>query len=779
MLDVKLPRVKPPNALQISVTGIVQGVGFRPFVHRLAQRHQLDGWVRNTSGTVEIRVEGTERALGDFRRDLEGETPPLCRIGSVVVVTVESDDITGFRIKASAPRPQERQAVSPDMSSCSSCLEEMYHPGNRRYRYPFITCTDCGPRITVIDDIPYDRERTSMRMFEQCPACLREYHDADSRRFHCQTNSCPICGPNLTWVDPSGRRLRGNRLALEAAATALRQGAVVALRGLGGFHLAVDATNEDAVELLRRRKRREAKPLAVMVRTTEEAHALARLTDAEVASLESPERPIVLVNMVPRGPLAGAIAPGLTCAGVMLAYTPLHHLLLDLVDRPLVMTSGNLSEEPIAASNDEALERLRHIADGFLLHDRDIVNRYDDSVLAVAPSGGAIMLRRARGYAPRPVSLPLATPEPLVAVGPQLKSTFTLAHDGEAFISQHLGDLENMSTLEHFQASLARYQRLFRIRPTVAVRDLHPGYLSTRIAEDLGLERVMTVQHHHAHIAAVMGEHGLVEPVLGVAYDGTGYGDDGTVWGAEIMVADLTGYQRVAHLRPAPLPGGDAAVRAPWRVALGYRSLDPGAVGDAFALSLSAARELEREIVEQQLARHLNSPMASSMGRLFDAAASVLGIRQQTRYEGQAAMELEARAGWRAAELLPYDIAPVDGCWVLDPLPILVALGERRAAGGDPGDLAAAFHDTVIAATAELLNRAREASGLRRVVICGGSFQNVRLHVGLRRRLAAEGYTVLAPIELSPNDGAVSYGQAVVAAAQLQADSNNTESRRE
>jgi len=779
MPDVTMPRVKSANALQISVTGIVQGVGFRPFVHRLADRHQLAGWVRNTSGTVEIRVEGPERALRDFRHDLEGTTPPLCRIGSVTVATVEPNAITGFRIEASEPRPEERQAVSPDMSLCGACLKELSDPGNRRYRYPFITCTDCGPRITVIDDIPYDRERTSMRTFEQCPACLREYHAPNSRRFHCETNSCPICGPMLTWVGPSGGRMLGNHPALRAAAAALRQGAIVALRGLGGFHLAVDATNGAAVERLRHRKRREAKPLAVMVRTTAEAHDLARLTDAEEALLESPERPIVLVDMIPNEPLAGAISPGLTRAGVMLAYTPLHFLLLDLVDRPLVMTSGNFSDEPIAAGNEEALERLHHIADGFLLHDREIVNRYDDSVMSVPPDGDAIVLRRARGYAPRPVSLPVATPEPLVAVGPQLKSTFTLAHGNQAFVSQHLGDLENLSTLQHFQISLARYQRLFRIRPTVAVRDLHPGYLSTRIADELGLDRVMTVQHHHAHIAAVMGEHGLVEPVLGVAYDGTGYGDDGTVWGAEIMVADLTGYRRVAHLRPAPLPGGDTAVRAPWRVALGYRSLEPTANDEAFAHPLSAVHERERSIVEQQLARRLNAPMASSMGRLFDAAASILGLRQEIKYEGQAAMELEALAGWRASGPLPYAITAVDDRWVLDPLPILVALGERRAAGVDPADLAAAFHDTVIAATAELLHRAREASGLCHVVVSGGSFQNIRLHVGLRRRLAAEGYTVLAPLELSPNDGAVSYGQAVVAAARLHTDSTFSASRRD
>jgi hydrogenase maturation protein HypF len=516
-----------------------------------------------------------------------------------------------------------------------------------------------------------------------------------------------------------------------------------------------------------------------MVRTTAEVHELARLTDAEEALLESPERPIVLVDMIPNGPLAGAIAPGLTRAGVMLAYTPLHVLLLNLVDRPLVMTSGNVSDEPIAAGCEDALERLHHIADGFLLHDRDIVNRFDDSVMSVSPDGDAIVLRRARGYAPRPVSLPVATPEPLMAVGPQLKSTFTLAHGNQAFVSQHLGDLENLSTLQHFQISLARYQRLFRIRPTVAVRDLHPGYLSTRIADELGLDRVMAVQHHHAHIAAVMGEHGLVEPVLGVAYDGTGYGDDGTVWGAEIMVADLTQYRRVAHLRPAPLPGGDAAVRAPWRVALGYRSLEPTASDDAFAHPLSVVHERERAIVEQQLARRLNAPMASSMGRLFDAAASVLGLCQEIKYEGQAAMELEALAGWRASGPLPYAITAIDDRWVLDPLPILVALGERRAAGVDPADLAAAFHDTIIAATAELLHRVREASGLCQVVVSGGSFQNIRLHMGLRHRLAAEGYTVLAPLELSPNDGAVSYGQAVVAAARLHTDPTFTASRRD
>ncbi len=757
--------------LRVSVTGVVQGVGFRPFVHRLALRHGLAGGVRNSAGDVQIEVEGAAAAVDGFLRALTVEAPPLARIERVATEPVPARGQGGFVILPSTDAADRRQPVSPDVALCAACEAELWDPANRRYRYPFITCTDCGPRFTVIEAMPYDRERTSMRAFAMCEACAREYGSAGDRRHHSETNSCPACGPRV-WLEAEGTTNGRRRSddAIRAAAALLADGKIVAIRGLGGFHLAVDATNETAVRRLRARKHREAKPLAVMVRTLDEARAIARVGPAEAELLTSRERPIVLLKTDPGlSGLAPSVSPGLDTVGVMLAYTPLHHLLLERVCRPLVMTSGNASEEPIAIANDDARQRLAGIADAFLLHDREIVARYDDSVVRVV-CGAPLFLRRARGYAPLPIDLPIESPVPLVAVGPHLKHTFTLVHGRRAYLSQHIGDLENLETLEHFQITLGDFRRLFRIEPAVAVRDLHPGYLSTRVAGDLGLGRTMTVQHHHAHVAAVLAEHGVTGPAVGVAYDGTGYGDDGHTWGAEILITDLTGYRRAGQLRYAPMPGGDLAARRPWRAAAGYLSLEPAAAA-AFAPAFAGIEPAKQILVQQQLTARLNTPLASSMGRLFDAAAAVLGVRHVAAYEGQAAMELEALAGDRPAQPLPFPVRPgPDGRWELDPIPLLVALGERRRRGASVPELAAAFHESVAAATAELVARVAAATWLGTVVLGGGCFQNARLLATLRARLEARGLRVLAPRALSPNDGAVSYGQAAVAAALLRAE---------
>jgi hydrogenase maturation protein HypF len=749
------------EALRLHVAGVVQGVGFRPFVHRLALRHGLAGWVLNAAGDVQIEVEGAPTELSEFVRELRTEAPPLARIERLDTAACAPAGLDTFTIRESRDEPGRRQPVSPDVALCAACERELFNLANRRYRYPFITCTDCGPRFTVIEAMPYDRERTSMRAFGQCPECLREYRSPSDRRFHSETNSCAACGPRL-WLEPADQAPDHIR----SAARLLAAGAIVAIRGLGGFHLAVDATNEGAVERLRARKQREAKPLAVMVRTLDQARALALVSSTEAALLRSPERPIVLLQRRAEAPLARAVSPGLDTVGVMLAYTPLHHLLLDVVKRPLVMTSGNRSEEPIATDNADARHRLTGIADAFLLHDREIVSRYDDSVVRMA-GDVPVFLRRARGYAPLPVDLPFASPRPLVALGPHLKNTFTLVHDARAYVSQHIGDLENLETLEHFTATLDAYKHLFRIEPEVAVRDLHPGYLSTRLAGDLKLERIIAVQHHHAHVAAVLAEHGVTEPAVGIAYDGTGYGDDGHVWGAEILVADLAGYRRLGHVRYAPLPGGDLAARTPWRAALGYLSLEPAAA-EAFAQAFATVDAAERSLAGQQITRALNAPLASSMGRLFDAAAAVLGVRRVACYEGQAAMELEALAGARPARPVPFPLLEqADGSWLLDPVPLLAALGERLAQGGQVPDLAAAFHESVAAATDELVARIAATAGTRTVALGGGCFQNARLFGSVRARLAARGLRVLVGRRLGPNDGAVSYGQAAVAAAVL------------
>ncbi len=774
------PRARTPRRrrLSLQVRGVVQGVGFRPFVYRLARRLDLTGTVRNTSGSVAIDVEGSSAGLKAFLRELRRGAPPLARIEAVERTELRPLGRRGFAILASSNHRGQRQPVTPDAALCPACERELYDAANRRYRYPFITCTDCGPRFTIIEAMPYDRARTSMRRFVQCPECLREYGSPESRRYRSESNGCPACGPHV-WIEEAGAPAGGQHDgapagtradAIQRAAALLRAGKIVAVRGLGGFHLAADATDEAAVSRLRARKGREAKPLAVMVRTVADARRLGAVGPVEADLLRSRERPVVLLRRTGTRPLAPSVAPGLDTVGVMTAYTPLHHLLLEGVGRPLIMTSGNRTEEPIAIDNDEARRRLADIADAFLLHDREIVARYDDSV-ARAADGAALLLRRARGYAPLPLSLPSRTPVPVLAVGPHLKNTFTLAQEGTAYVSQHIGDLEDLETLEHFTQALDAYRRLFAVTPRVAVRDLHPGYLSTRLAEELaeelGLERVLTVQHHHAHVAAVAAEYGVTRPVVGVAYDGTGYGDDGNVWGAEVLVADAHDYARVGQLRYAPLPGGDLAVREGWRAAAGYLSLEPD-LAPAFALAFTAVPETARAMAAQQIESGLNAPLASSMGRLFDAAAAVLGVRRTSRYEGQAAMELEALAGRRTARALPFPIGDgPEGRWVLDPLPLLAALGERRAAGRDVPTLAAQFHESVAAATAALAERACAACGTDTVALGGGVFQNARLLASLARRLRSRRLVVLVPRRLSPNDGAISYGQAVVAAARL------------
>ncbi|MGE0353388.1 MAG: carbamoyltransferase HypF [Gemmatimonadales bacterium] len=760
------PASEPRAAVRLHVRGVVQGVGFRPFVHRLADRHRLAGWVRNTAGEVEIEVEGDRDAIDRFTLELQAMAPVLARIEDVEGEAHEPLGADGFSIMASRDAADERQPVSPDVAVCGECLRELRDPADRRYRYPFITCTDCGPRFTVIDAMPYDRERTSMRAFAQCPRCLGEYTRPGDRRYHSETNSCPACGPRL-WVEIPGEGETGDRGedGLRRVAAALIGGKIAAIRGLGGFHLAVDATSETAVARLRQRKHREAKPLAVMTASVEAARALAWVGPAEEDLLAGPERPVVLLERKPECPLAPSVSPGLGTVGVMLPYTPVHHLLLELVGRPLVMTSGNASEEPIAIGNGEARERLGGIADVLLLHDREIVSRYDDSVVRFA-AGAPRFIRRARGYAPLPLRLPVASPEPLVAVGPHLKNTFTLVHEDTAYVSQHVGDLENLETLGHFHESLHALERLFRVQPRAVVRDLHPGYLSTRVAEELGLEKVIPVQHHHAHTAAVMAEHGRTDPVIGLAFDGTGYGDDGLTWGAEVLHADLSGYRRLGQLRYAPLPGGDLAARMPWRAALGYLSLEPSA-GPAFACAFEGVDPKEREIAQCQVAAGVNSPAASSMGRLFDAAAAILGVRRVSDYEGQAAMELESLAGRRVAREIRTRIADVEGRWIIDPVHLLIELGERRLNGEDPADLAADFHASVAWAATRVVRWASALAGASTVVLSGGVFQNARLLESMQTRLADLGLTVLTPQRLSANDGAISYGQAAVAAARL------------
>jgi len=754
----------PITARRLTVTGVVQGVGFRPFVHRLAARLALTGWVRNVAGAVEIQLEGDAAQLDAFEAAMRAEAPPVARIDVVASASADAEGTLGFAIVESEDADALRP-VPQDVASCAQCEAELFDSANRRFRHPFITCTDCGPRYTIIDRLPYDRERTSMKAFAMCPRCAAEYADPADRRFHAETVACPDCGPRVWFEGVDGEGRAEGDTAILLAATALHMGAVVGVRGLGGFHLAVDATNDAAIRRLRMRKHRDAKPLAVMVRTLAEAQAVVQVTPAEAQALQSSARPIVLLRPRADTPLAPALAPGLDRVGVMLAYTPLHHLLLKAAERPLVMTSGNLSDEPIAIGLDEGRTRLHGLVDAFLLHDREIISRCDDSVVRVA-GGHEVLMRRARGHAPVPLRLPVAAPQALVAVGPHLKNTFTLVRGDQAFVSPHVGDLEGLEALDHWWQAYHRYRDLFRVEPTVAVRDLHPGYLSTRLAEDLGLARMVTVQHHHAHVAAVAAEHGVTAPVVGLAFDGTGHGDDGNVWGGEVLVCDLAGYRRVAQLRNAAMPGGDLAAREPWRCALGYEAL-AGWHLPAFALAYYGVPLALRAGVQQQVTRGVNAPLASSMGRLFDAAAAVLGVRRHASFEGQSAMELEALAGDMHAAPLPFPVFEADGRLQMDPVPLLTALGEGRRHGVDVALLAARFHESIVETAVDVARLVAASYGIDTVVLSGGTFQNARLLTRIERRLVESHLHVLVPHVLGPNDGAISFGQAAVAAWKL------------
>jgi len=754
------------DAWLVAVTGVVQGVGFRPFVHRLARRFDLTGQVRNVAADVEIVVEGEMPNLQGFVRALREEAPPLARITALTITAAAAGDGGDmFRIAESGDRPVVRPLIAPDVAPCADCEAQLYDASNRRAQYAFITCTNCGPRHSVIEDLPYDRARTSMRAFAPCRACEREYHDIDDRRYRSETNSCPACGPSLKLLDAAGRPLSlgesfGEPIA--AAAALIRQGAIVAVRGVGGFHLAADATSETAVTRLRRRKRREGKPLAVMVRRLDDARALAWVPDAAAALLVAPERPIVILEARTDSVLAPSIGEGLANVGLMLPCSPLHMLLLDAAACPLVMTSGNPTSLPLAASLDEARATLGDVADAFLTHDREIVMPLDDSVARVA-LGKSVVVRRARGFAPLPVRLPVPARKRILAVGGQLKNTFTLAEGREAYVSQHIGDLETLETVQHWERSFESLSRMVRIRPELVARDLHPDYASSRLAERLSAGPAEVVQHHHAHVAAVAAEHGVTEPVVGVAFDGTGLGADGAIWGAEFLVADLASFRRAGHLRYAPLPGGDRAARDGWRAALGYAH-GRGAEGDVVADALRGIDPNLRRAVRQQCATGLNAPMASSIGRLFDAAAAVTGICSTSRYEGEAAMRLESAAGALDGTIVPLPISR-EGTFVIDPLPILLHLAVRSTAGEQQAALAASFHESLAEAAATVALAIADRERLNVVALGGGAFQNARLLRSLCGRLRQAGLRVLTSRQLPPNDGGLSYGQAAIAAA--------------
>ncbi len=775
-----------PAAESIRARGLVQGVGFRPTVWRLAQGLGLAGDVCNDGEGALIRLWGPAADLDAFCAALHAQCPPLARIDVLERGPLAGAPPTdGFRIVASAAGAV-RTGVVPDAATCAACAAEVADPANRRYRYPFTNCTHCGPRLSIVRAIPYDRANTSMDAFPLCAACAAEYADPADRRFHAQPNACPVCGPRVWLQDAAGQAMDpaglGARDACEAASRLLAQGRILAIKGIGGFHLACDASNGVAVAELRRRKRRYAKPFALMARDLAVIRRYGAPDAAETALLTGPAAPVVLLEATGPEAVAAAVAPGQTTLGFMLPYSPLHLLLLADWDRPLVMTSGNLSDEPQCTDNGEAGQRLAGLADAYLLHDRAIVNRVDDSVVRVM-DGAPRLLRRARGLAPAPIPLPpgFERAPPTLALGGELKATICLVKDGQAILSQHLGDLEEVTTALDYQRTIGLYLDLFGLEPRLLALDRHPGYRSTQIGQDWaardGLD-LMEVQHHQAHIAAVLADNAWPldgGPVLGLALDGLGYGDDGTVWGGELLLADYRGFRRLGSLRPVPLPGGAKAMVEPWRNTYAQLAAVPGweevrsRWPDLDITRFLAAQPLG--VLDTLMARGLNSPMSSSCGRLFDAVAAALGIcREGISYEGQAAIELEASARPHLAGCGPgYGFDSVDGPagLVLDPGPIWPALLGDLAGGGPVGVLAARFHLGLAAALVAATRRLADREGLTTCALSGGVFQNRTLFEAVAAGLRAEGLMVLAHRQVPANDGGLSLGQAVVAAARF------------
>jgi hydrogenase maturation protein HypF len=777
--------------LRLTVRGAVQGIGFRPFVYRLAHDLGLHGWVRNSTLGVVIEVEGATDTLEAFRLRLERERPPRAFIQSCEASYLDAigpAPVEGatFRILESDATGERRALVLPDIATCPECRNDILDPGNRRYRYPFTNCTNCGPRFTIIEGLPYDRPLTSMKIFPMCPACRAEYEDPRDRRFHAQPNACPTCGPQLALWDGDGRALAERGAALERASEAVRGGAIVALKGLGGFHLVCDARVGPAVRELRRRKSREEKPLACMFPSLASVREVGVVSNAEERLLVSPEAPIVLLRRRSDTAAAGAldpgIAPGNPYLGVMLPYTPLHHLLLAALDFPIVATSGNRSDETICIDEREALERLSGIADIFLVHDRPIVRHADDSIVRLC-AGRELVLRRARGFAPLPVPLPppsnarrsadrpddSAAPR-ILAVGAFLKNTVAVASRDEAFVGQHIGDLETIQARAAFGRAIEDLERLFEIRPEIVACDLHPDYPSTAFARSRGLP-VVAVQHHAAHAFACMAENELAPPVLAVSWDGTGYGPDGTVWGGEFLRVTDDGWERVAHLRPFRLPGGDAAVREPRRSALGllWEMLGEAALTREDLAPVRAFTPAERAGLASMLRRGVQAPATSSAGRLFDVIAALLDVRQITRFEGQSAMELEfAATGSEARGAYPMalregapaaDGAAGSGCRIVDWEPLVRAVLDELHAGVPPADIARRFHHALV----EAIVAVARAVALPRLVLTGGCFQNVLLSELTIARLRAEGFTPYWHQRIPPNDGGIALGQVVAA----------------
>ncbi len=735
-------------------------MGFRPFVHRLASQHGLCGFVRNQPSGVLIEVEGDDGSLDRFLAELTTQPPPLAHIDEVHWVSQRPRGDPLFRIEPSVSEGNGLISHSPDIATCDDCLAELFDPGDRRYRYPFLNCTNCGPRFTIIRSAPYDRERTTMKSFPLCDACLAEYLDPQNRRFHAEPIACPACGPRLQALDAEGKLISSDTPFAEGVA-ALRQGKILAIKGLGGYHLACLASDEQVVAELRHRKHRDEKPFALMVRGLVEARHISELSPAEETLLTSRQRPIVLLRRKDEVDIASAVAPGNRSFGLMLPYTPLHHLLLGAVaPMPLVMTSGNRSDEPIAYGDADARERLTGVADIFLTHNRPIHMRCDDSVTRVI-FGSEMPTRRSRGYAPQSLNLPFSCKRPTLALGGQLKATFALGRDRSAILSHHLGDLDQYEAHRAYVEAIAHYERLFGFHPQILAHDLHPDYASTRYATEQGALVRLEIQHHSAHVASCMAEHGLNEPVIGVAFDGTGYGTDQAVWGGEFLVGDYRAFRRAAHLRYVALPGGDQAIREPWKMALAHIT-DARQEFSGFQEEISAS---SRAGVLQLIERRFNTPMTSSVGRLFDAVAALAGGRRRVSYEGQAAIELEALSSDVTSDgVYSFEIEP-GSCLVIDTRPIIAGVVDDLRQSRSLAIIGRRFHSTLVEVIAQVCGRLADETGLSTVALSGGVFMNALLTYETVERLTRDGFRVYRHQQVPTNDGGLCLGQLAIAAA--------------
>ncbi|MEN8244803.1 MAG: carbamoyltransferase HypF [Thermodesulfobacteriota bacterium] len=751
-------------ARKFDINGIVQGVGFRPFVYQLAASHELQGRVSNTSSGVSIHIEGPSPAIEAFSRELTENPPPLAHITQINISETPLKGYGEFSIRKSRTRGQRFTLISPDVSTCDDCLKEMLDPGDRRYRYPFINCTNCGPRYTIIDDIPYDRPKTSMRHFQMCDRCQAEYDDPMDRRFHAQPNACPVCGPHVRLHDNTGEKVVSEDHIADAV-TLLKSGQILAVKGLGGFHLVVDAENQTAVKRLRQRKHREEKPLAVMSYDLDIVRQYASPTPEEEQLLLSPQRPIVLLPKKEPELLAEDVSPHSRYYGVMLPYTPLHHLLLKESFKALVMTSGNMSEEPIAIDNQDALERLQTLADYFLLHDRDIYLRSDDSVVKTI-NNRLRFFRRSRGYVPRPVFLKKPV-RSILACGAELKNTICLTRQDQAFLGQHVGDLENLATFNFFKKTIAHLERILDIEPEYIACDMHPDYLSTRYAKEQKDIQVLEIQHHHAHIVACMAENQVEDPLIGLAFDGTGFGTDGCIWGGEILLAGLDQFERRGHLAYVPMPGGAAAIKEPWRMATSYLYQAYGK--DLLRLNLPFLKTVRADKIEtiiEMIEKRINSPYTSSLGRLFDGVAAMVGLREKVAFEGQAAMELEMAADLSEKGVYEY-ASPLGDSLEIPVEPIVREIVEDMQRQVHPSEISMKFHNTLIRLFADVCINIRTQTGFTQVALSGGVFQNAIMLSGLTEDLETKGFEVLSHTQIPSNDGGIALGQAVVADAML------------